>query len=127
MAGITEVVSNISDDLKTIAKNEVALVKLELQESTKSAAYDAALIVIGGIIALTGISMLCVALVVALAPVLPPLWLRLVLVAIVYVALGSIVIMSFVKRMKKDVSPDLSVPVEESKQTIDRIKEGLSQ
>jgi uncharacterized membrane protein YbhN (UPF0104 family) len=84
------------------------------------------LIVVGGIIALTGISLFCVALVVALAPVIPPLWLRLILVGVLYLAIGSIVVMAFIKRLKRSAKPDLDLPVEEGKQTVDRVKEGLS-
>lgn len=122
---IGEVIGNITDDLKTIARDEVGLVKLELKHAIKMAALDAALIIVGGVVALTGVSLLCVALVVALAPVIPPLWLRLVVVAIAYLAVGAGVIAMFVKRLKKDVVPS-ALPIEETKEVIASVKDGLS-
>ncbi len=121
---IGEVIGNITDDLKSIARDEVGLVKLELKHAMKAAALDAALIIVGGVVALTGVSLLCVALVVALAPVIPPLWLRLVIVAVAYVAVGTAVIAMFVKRLKKDVVPG-AAPIEEAKEVITSVKDGL--
>jgi len=122
---IGELLHRITDDVTTIARNEVDLARLEFERSAKAAAADAAVILLGGIVALIGLGLLCTVAVVALAPVIPPLWLRLLIMAIVYLAVGGGVAGVFAKRLSQDVRPDLDLPRREAAQTIDAIKHGL--
>lgn len=123
--GVSRVLHQITDDIKTIGRDEIELTRLEIQRTARTAAIDAAILVLGGIVALIGLGLLCVVVVVALAPVIPPLWLRLLIMAVVYLVLGGAVAAMFGKRLKRDAVPDLSRPRDQAKQTIHDIKSGL--
>ena len=122
---IGELLHRITDDVKTIAKNEVDLARLEFERTARSVAADAAIILLGGFVALIGLGLLCTVAVVALAPVIPPLWLRLLIMAIAYLAVGGGVAGVFAKRLSHDVKPDLELPRREAAQTVDAIRNGL--
>jgi hypothetical protein len=124
---VGELLHRITDDLKTIAKDEIELAKGEVQASAKTAAMEGALIVLGGIVALIGLGMLCVAAVAALEPVISPLWARLLIMAGVYIIVGGIVAGAFARRLKHDVKPDTTVPRYEAKRTIAGVKATLQE
>lgn len=122
---IGELLQQITDDLKTIARDEVELVKLEVVRSARAAAADAALVLLGGIVALVGLGLLCVAAVAALEPVIGPLWLRMLIMAAVYLAVGGGFAVAFGKRFKRDATPDLEAPAGHARRTVDRVRDGL--
>jgi hypothetical protein len=122
---LSEVLHYITDDVKTIARDEVELARIELQRTTKLAATESAIVVLGGIVALIGLGLLCVAAVDALGAIISPLWLRLIIMAVVYLAVGGVVAGVFAKRLKRDAVPDFSTPVDEAKQTVQSAKAGL--
>jgi hypothetical protein len=123
---VGDLLHRITDDVKVIAKNEVELAKTELGHTARVAAGEAAVVVLGGIVALIGFAMLCTAAVVALAPVIPSLALRLVLMAFIYLIGGGVVAGVFAKKLGHDAKPDLAVPAYEAKRTIAGAKETLS-
>jgi hypothetical protein len=118
-------IRDIADDVKTIAKDEVELAKIEVSRGVRAAALDAAAIVLAGVVALIGLGMLCVAAVVALEPVIAPLWLRLVIMAVIYLAAGGSVAGVFVKRLRDDV-PRLEHTRTEAARTVKTIREELT-
>jgi hypothetical protein len=115
---VSELLHRITDDVKTIAHGEIELVRSEVERTAKTAAVEAAVVLLGGIVALIGLGMLCVCAVVALAPVIPSLALRLLLMAIVYLVVGGAVAASVGVRMKRDIAPDLAVANYEAKSTL---------
>ena len=123
--GVGELVHRITDDVKTIAGDELALAKLELGKSFKAAAADGAMVILGGVVALIGFAMLCVAGVDALGAVIGPLWARLLIMSAVYLVAGGIIAAGFVKKLAADAKPDMSLPIYEAKATVQNIKEGL--
>ena len=120
-----ELLSRITDDVKTIARDEVALVKEELAHSARNAARDSAIMLLGGFVGLVGLAMLCAAGVAALAPVIPALWARLLIGAAVYLVAGSAVAAGFGMRLAGD-KPQLGVASYEAKRTFAGIAETLS-
>lgn len=124
-AKIGDLLHRITDDVKTIASNEVELARFEIERTAKRVVADAAVVMLGGIVALIGLGMLAVVAVVALEPVFPALWLRLLIMAIVYLVVGGAVAAGFAKKLTSDVKPDLDLPAREARQTVDAIKEGL--
>ncbi|HUS27379.1 MAG TPA: phage holin family protein [Kofleriaceae bacterium] len=124
--GVGELLHRITDDLKTIAKDEIDLAKNEVARHAKLAAGEAAIIVLGGIVALIGFAMLCTAAVVALEPVIHSLAVRLLLMSLIYLIGGAVVAGVFAKRLGNDIKPDLAVPAYEAKRTIAGVKESLS-
>ena len=119
--------SRITDDVKTIAHDEIELVRTEVERTAKTAAVEAAVILLGGIVALIGVGMLCVTVVVALAPVIASLALRLLMMSLIYLLVGGAVAASVGARLKRDMIPDLKVPAYEAKNTIAGVKETITQ
>jgi membrane protein len=99
-AGVGDLVKRVGDDISTLAKGHFELARNEVTTGMKSAVVDTAAILLGGIVALIGLAMLCVTAVVAAEPLIPALWLRLLIGALVYMALGGALIMGFVKKLK---------------------------
>lgn len=123
--GVGELVNRITDDVKTIASDELQLAKLELTKSVKTAAGEAAVVVLGGIVALIGFGMLCVVAVVALEPVISALWLRLMIMAVIYLVAGGAIAGVFARKLAGDAKPDMSDTVYQAKKTVENVKEGL--
>lgn len=123
---VGELLHRITGDLKTIAKDEIDLAKDEISKHAKIAAGEAAVVVLGGIVALIGFAMLCTAAVVGLGAVISSLALRLVLMALVYLVGGAVVAGVFAKRLGHDIKPDMAVPAYEAKHTAASIKASLS-
>lgn len=124
---VGELVHRITDDLRTIAKDEIELAKGEVQASARIAAREGALVVLGGIVALIGLGMLCVAAVAALEPVIAPLWARLSIMAGVYIVAGGIVAVAFARRLGHHAKPDTTVPRYEAKRTLAGVKATLQE
>jgi hypothetical protein len=124
---VGELLHRITDDVKTIAHDEIELVRTEVERTAKTAAVEAAVILLGGIVALIGVGMLCVTVVVALAPVIASLALRLLIMAVVYLLVGGAVAASVGARLKRDMIPDLKVPAYEAKSTVAGVKEAITQ
>jgi ABC-type multidrug transport system fused ATPase/permease subunit len=117
-----QLISRISDDLKTIAKDELELVRGEIGRVAKNVAVEGAVVTFGGLVMLIGFAMLCVAAVVALGAVIDSLALRLVLMAVVYLVVGGVLATAFGLRLRKDLVPDLDVPKHEAKAVIEGVK-----
>jgi hypothetical protein len=124
-ADIGHLIHSISDDLQAIGRDEMALARVEITKALKRAAAEAGAILLGGIVALVGLAMLCAAAVPALEPVIEPLSLRLLLVAVVYMAAGAAVATVFTKRLAHDATPDLGEVSHQAKRTIQAVREGL--
>ena len=124
--GAGEILHRIADDVKTIARDEVELVSGELAHSAKVAANEAAIVVLGGIVALIGFGLLCVAAVVGLAPLIGSLAVRLVVMAAVYLVIGGAIAGTLAAKLRRDAVPNLSLAIDEAKHTAQDIKHALS-
>lgn len=99
---MTRLVKRISDDLTTIAKDVVALGRIEITRDLKATLGDVAGIVLGGVVALIAIGLLCSAFVVVLAPLIPSLAVRMFVMAGVYALVGMLVARIYIKRISSD-------------------------
>jgi len=124
---VGELLQRITQDVKTIARDEVELVREELKESARNASIDAVIAILGAMVGLIGMGMLCATAVVALAPVIPALWLRLLLMSLIYLVSGGAVATAFGVKLKHDAVPRLGVARYESKRTVAGIQETLVQ
>lgn len=93
-------VREVGSNAFELAKCEVALAKLDVQIALKHAAVGMAGVVLGGIVTLFGLGLLCMTGVVALAPLIPALWLRMLLMSLVYLLLGSLLCVTFIAKLK---------------------------
>jgi len=116
----------IGDGLKTIAEDEVKLARLELLDELKKPLASAGAIVLGGVIALFGMGLLCVTVVVALEPLVEPLWLRMLIMAAVYFAAMIVVMGIYMKRFQVDATPELPRTKREAKATVEAIKSEIT-
>lgn len=123
---VGELLQDIGRDVKTIASDELELVRNKLAHHFEQVITRAAATWLGATVALIGVAMLCVVAVVALAPVMPPLWLRLLVMALVYIVIGATIAGIFGARLAKSWVPDLSEPIDQLKRTTEAIHEGLT-
>src|SRR3954468_23740830 len=100
---VGDLLHRMTDDVKMMAKDEIELAKGEIAVHAKTAAGEAAVIVLGGVVALIGFGMFCVAAVVALEPLIHSLALRLLLMAFVYLIGGGIVAGVFARKLGHDI------------------------
>ncbi len=74
-----------------IATDEAELVRNRMTTSFRAIIADVLGFTLGAVVVLIGLALLCSAAVAALSPVIPQLWLRLVVMAVIYGALGGVV------------------------------------
>jgi hypothetical protein len=124
---VGDLLHRITDDIRVLAKDELELVKGEVQHTAKTAAFETSVVILGGIVALIGLGMLCAAAVAGLAPVISSLALRLLLMAAVYLVIGGVVAGAFAKRLAKDIKPDVAIAGYEAQRTIAGVKTTLAE
>ena len=122
-----DLIRRISEDLRTITRDEVELLRGEARRVARAAAADGAAVLFGGIVAQIGLAFLCLAAVAALAPVLPSLALRLVLMGVIYLGIGGSLAASFAVRLRRRAVPDVAVPVREARATLQGAKAALEE
>ncbi len=121
-AEVGSLMRRIGEGLKTIAEDEVKLARIELMDELKKPLASAGAIVLGGVIALFGVGLLCVTVVFALEPLVEPLWLRMLIMAAVYFAIGRVVMGIYMKRFELDATPELPRTKREAKATVEAVK-----
>ena len=122
-----DLLKDISRDVQTIVRGEAELVGSELSAKAHVAAANGAAALLGAIVALVGLAMLCVAAVVALAPVIPPLWLRLSILAVIYMLVGGGLAALCARRIARYGKPNLAIPKYELTSTIAGAKSAIRQ
>lgn len=117
---MTELVRRISDDLTTIAKDVVALGKIEIARDIRATLADVGGIVLGGVVVLIAMGLLCSGVVVAMKPLVASLAARMFIMSAVYAVLGVVVAGIYIKKMKGDAvdAPRAKREVVETAQTI---------
>ncbi|MET0390166.1 MAG: YhjD/YihY/BrkB family envelope integrity protein, partial [Polyangiales bacterium] len=98
---IPGLMQRIGDDLRVLARDEIALAKLEAAEAARRSAAGVVALVLGAVLGLISLGLLCVTAVVALQPAIAPLWARLLIMSGVYVAAGGLLVMACVNRYQK--------------------------
>jgi uncharacterized membrane protein YqjE len=96
----------LATDSATLVRQEMTLAKAELKSNVKSVARDAAMVAVGGILALVGTIVLIAFLVVALGDALDNYWLGALIVGVLFLLAGGILAMSSLKKLKhEEVAP----------------------
>ncbi len=121
---VAELLQDIGHDVKTIAVDELELARRKLTVFMQQLVVKAGVAVLGATVALIGLAMLCTVVVVALAPVIPPLWLRLLGMAIVYIAIGAGTVVLCGRRMAAMHGPGLDQQVAEVGETVKAVERG---
>ena len=96
----------LAQDSATLVRQEMALAKAELKSNVKSVARDAAMVAVGGILALVGVTVLIAFLVVAVGDALDNYWLGALIVGVLFLLVGGILAMSNLKKLKhEEITP----------------------
>jgi len=122
---VARLLQDIGRDVKTIAVDELELARRKLTVFMQQLVVKAGVAVLGAMVALIGLAMLCTVVVAALAPVIPPLWVRLLVMAIVYIAIGAGTVVLCGRRMAAMRGPGLDQQVAEFGETIKAVERGL--
>ncbi len=122
---VADVIRDIGKDMKTIAMDELELSRREITSYLERLILRASAALLGALVALIGLGMLCIVAVVALEPVMPALWLRLLLMSLLYLAIGGGMALWFIKRMGALHGPDLHKQISEIGETADAVSNGI--
>ena len=96
----------LAQDSATLVRQEMTLAKAELKSNVKSVARDAAMVAVGGILALVGVVVLIAFLVVAVGDMLDNYWLGALVVGVLFLLVGGLLAMSSLKKLKhEEVAP----------------------
>jgi hypothetical protein len=121
---VGELLHDIERDIRTIAVDELELSRRKLGDFVESLVVKASIALLGATVALIGLGMLCMVAVIAFEPVIHPAWLRLMIMAVVYIVLGGSAVALYGKRMVSR-GPDLDKQIEEVRETVDAVGRGL--
>lgn len=122
---IGELLSGIGKDVRRIAVDEMELARGKMTGFLENLVLKAAGIIVGGCVAFIGLGFICLAAVDALGPVIHQLWLRLIIMGVIYSAVGTLLARMFAKRVAALRGPDLAKQIEEVGETMDAVKNGL--
>ena len=120
---VGRLIDGIGRDVRTIAVDEIELARGKLADFMERLIAKATAAVLGATVALIGLAMLCVVVVLVLAPVIPPLWARMLLMSIVYIVAGGTAAYVYAKRTAR--GPDLKQPIAHVKATVTAVTRGL--
>lgn len=120
-----DLIENITDDLRVLARDELELARIEIANGMKRPIADAGAVVLGGVLALIGLGLLCTTVVAALQPLIPALWLRMLVMSAVYFALGAAIAGTFMKRLRRDAPTELTRTVAQTVQRARRSAQAL--
>jgi len=116
------IVSRIADDVKDLAKEHLELARKELGQDLKTSGVDASVVMLGGVVTAIGLALVCLAAVIALTPWIPTLWVRVLITAVVYTLIGTMLVGMFAKRLRRD-APDLERSERQARTTMRTIQQ----
>ena len=121
-APIGELVKQLTDQTKTLVKQEMRLAQVELQEKGKKMGVGAGLFGAGGLVGFFGGAVLIVAIVLALDTAMPA-WLAALIVAVVLLAGAGIAALMGKKQIEKATPPAPEAAMESVKKDVTTVKE----
>jgi uncharacterized membrane protein YqjE len=124
-SSVLDLLRQVRSDLEHIVKDELTLAELELEQKLKHGLVDLGAMFLSALLMLIGLCFLCVSVVPALAPLIAPLWLRLVVMAAVYLLIGGVVVTIFAVKFRRDASPKLHRTQEEAGRVLKTVRKEL--
>jgi hypothetical protein len=126
-AGIGELLQHIGHDVRTIASDELEMGRAALVDRLESIVKKLGVGLLGATVALIGFAMLCMTVVFALHSVIPQLWLRMLIMSVVYLGSGGGAAFYIAKKLGTDSrTGDLEHQIDEVRDTMNAVGEGLS-
>ncbi len=122
-----QLLQNIGHDVRTIATDELEMGRVALADRIESIVIKVAVALLGTTVALVGLGMLCMTAVFALHAIIPPMWLRMLIMSIVYIATGGATALIVARRIGQGRPGDLEHQIDEARDTFDAVESGLRQ
>ncbi|WP_370948912.1 phage holin family protein [Amycolatopsis sp. cg5] len=119
-----ELVSDLSDELKRLVRDELRLGMFELQRKGKRMGLGAGLFGVAGLMALFGAATLVAAAVLALALVVPG-WLAAVIIGVALLLIAGIAALVGKKEVQQAVPPLPEEAIEGVRDDVDTVKQGV--
>lgn len=116
-----ELVSQLSEQVSTLVRDELALARAEMTEKGKRAGKGAGLLGGGGVLALYGLGALFVTIGAALAEVMPP-WLAALIVTVVLFVAAGVAALLGKKQVQQAVPPTPTKAVDSTKRDVETVK-----
>jgi uncharacterized membrane protein YqjE len=116
-----ELVSQLSEQVTTLVRDELALARAEMTEKGKRAGKGAGLLGGGGVLALYGLGALFVTIGAALAEVMPA-WLAALIVTVVLFVAAGVAALLGKKQVQQAVPPKPTQAVDSTKRDVDTVK-----
>ena len=121
-ASVSELVKQLTDQTKTLVKQEMRLAQVELQEKGKKFGIGAGMFGAGGLVAFFGAATLIVAIVLGLSTALAP-WLSALIVGVLLLAVAGVAALKGKKEIEKATPPVPEHTVETVKEDVQHVKE----
>ena len=123
-ASLGELVSNLSEKLSSLVRDEIRLAKAEMAEKAKHAAVGLGLFVGAALLGFFGLAVLIATAVLGLANAVAP-WLAALIVALVLLAITAVLALLGKKALAQGVPPTPEKAQASIKQDVEALKEGL--
>ncbi|RSN62537.1 hypothetical protein DMH01_07620 [Amycolatopsis sp. WAC 04182] len=121
---VGELVSDLSDEVKHLVRDEMRLAVFELQHKGKKMGFGAGLFGAAGVFALFGLATLIAAVVLALALVMPA-WLAAVVTGAALLLIGGLSAVVGKKEVSSATPPVPEEAVEGVRKDVDTVKQGV--
>lgn len=119
---ISFIMKEMLNGLSGLVRGEIRLARAEMTESAKDAGKQAAKVAVFGIVAWLGVLALLTASIIGLGQILGDVyWLSALIIGVLFVAVGSLMALQAVKRIKVDAS------LRETRRSLERDKDLLSE
>jgi tetrahydromethanopterin S-methyltransferase subunit C len=121
---VAELVQRASEQITTLVRGEIALVKAEYADKAKHAGIGAGLFGGGGVLAAYGVGALIATLIIVLNLFLP-LWLAALIVTVVLFLVAGILGLLGKKQINKAVPPEPKAAIASVKADVDEVKQAV--
>ncbi|MGI5272677.1 phage holin family protein [Nonomuraea sp. CA-218870] len=118
-----KLVSDLSEQVSRLVRDELRLAKLEITRKGRRAGMGAGVVGVAGIVGLFGAAVLVTAIVLLLALVMPA-WLAAAIVAVVLLVTAAVLGLAGKKQVQKATPPVPEQTIASVKADIDAVKEG---
>jgi hypothetical protein len=122
---VSMLLGRITDDLKALGRDELALARAEINQKVKSTLLDTMVILLSGAIATVALAFLMFAAIDAAEPILAPLWARLLIGGALYTLIGAGLLYAYARKLKRDMAPSAPRAAKQARRTAQAVKEEL--
>jgi hypothetical protein len=120
-ASTAQLVSQMTEQVSTLVRDELALAKVEMVDKGKRAGKGAGMLGGAGVLAMYGVGALLVTIGAALATFLP-VWLSALIVTVVVFAIAGVAALMGKKQVQQAVPPAPTAAVDSTKRDVDAVK-----